>query len=435
MAWARVVGFTVAVSVGFVPAVRAQADNLPRLLPVPEARSNATFGAVAAALPLDGGRFLVNDSRAHRVVVMDSTFKIVNVAIDSGAAAYGRAPAAIIPWRGDSVLFISSSGVAATVVNPDGLAGRSMAFPAPRYAAAAIRATYGVVSTGAPGFDQSQRLYLPGTAAIAPYVRPTPANRTTMMTSADSAPLLRLDFATRHIDTAAFYRVPMSRTILESDDDGRVRARPEMTPPVMLDEWAVLSSGDIAILRGQDYRLDVVEQSGTIRRGAKLSFPWQRLDDDAKVAVLDSMKRAVQAENDSAGGHAMGSAISSAPRASGAALPTRVDSTKATQTAVDPMLNFTTVDRMADYRAPFLRGAMLADLEGDVWVRTTIVGRKGWGAVYDVIAANGQLIDRLQLPAGRRVVGFGRRGVVVLAAGDGGEPEWIERVRWRRPTG
>ncbi|HEX4351610.1 MAG TPA: hypothetical protein VHZ95_01825, partial [Polyangiales bacterium] len=152
--------------------------------------------------------------------------------------------------------------------------------------------------------------------------------------------------------------------------------------------------------------------------------------DDAKVAVLDSMRHAVQAENDSASGHSLGVMGTPAPPLSAH----RTDSTRTKPAEVDPLLNFASIDKIADYRAPFLRGALLADLDGNVWVRTTIVGRSGWGAVYDVIASNGQLVDRLQLPAGRRVVGFGRHGIVALAAGDAGSPEWLERMRWTAPS-
>jgi hypothetical protein len=329
-------------------------------------------------------------------------------------------------------MFVSASGLTASVLDPAGAIVRSMAFPAPRYAAAVARAAYGVGPTGFSGFDRHQRLYLPGSAAVLPYTRPTPSNRTSIMLSADSAPLLRLDFATRRVDTAGFYRVPASKTVLESDDNGRVMARPEMTPIVTLDEWVVLASGEVAILRGQDYRLDVIDSNGTLRRGAKVSFPWQRLDDDAKIAVLDSMKHAVQSEMDGSRGGGIGSATATATHAASSNVHT--DSATAKPTGeVDPLLNFASVDRIGDYRAPFLRGALLPDLDGNVWVRTTIAGRPGWGSVYDIIAADGRLVDRVQIAAGRRVVGFGPAGAVILASGDAGQSEWLERTRWHAP--
>jgi hypothetical protein len=77
---------------------------------------------------------------------------------------------------------------------------------------------------------------------------------------------------------------------------------------------------------------------------------------------------------------------------------------------------------------PFDQGAARADVDGNLWVRTSArrAGAIG-GPIYDVIDGTGKLIDRLQLPAGRQVVGFGKGGAVYLKARDA-TGAWIERA-------
>jgi hypothetical protein len=41
------------------------------------------------------------------------------------------------------------------------------------------------------------------------------------------------------------------------------------------------------------------------------------------------------------------------------------------------------------------------------------------GSVYDVINGKGELIDRVQVPAGRVIAGFGKGGVVYMGVKEG----------------
>jgi hypothetical protein len=54
-------------------------------------------------------------------------------------------------------------------------------------------------------------------------------------------------------------------------------------------------------------------------------------------------------------------------------------------------------------------------------------GSVGGGPIYDVINRKGEVIDRLQVPAGRQIVGFGKGGVVYMQARDD-KAAWIERT-------
>jgi hypothetical protein len=83
---------------------------------------------------------------------------------------------------------------------------------------------------------------------------------------------------------------------------------------------------------------------------------------------------------------------------------------------------------LPDYRPAFSQGAARADEDGNVWVRTsaTRAGAIG-GLIYDVINGQGALVDRVQIPAGRTIVGFAKGGVVYMVARDK-TGAWIERT-------
>jgi hypothetical protein len=94
-----------------------------------------------------------------------------------------------------------------------------------------------------------------------------------------------------------------------------------------------------------------------------------------------------------------------------------------------PPLAFVSINEMPDYRPAFSQGAARADVDGNLWVRTSTVraGSVGGGPIYDVINRKGEVVDRLQVPAGRQIVGFGKGGVVYMQARDD-KAAWIERT-------
>jgi hypothetical protein len=68
---------------------------------------------------------------------------------------------------------------------------------------------------------------------------------------------------------------------------------------------------------------------------------------------------------------------------------------------------------LPDYRPPLVtNGAVRADEDGNLWIRTNPVRRVPGGAVYDIVNRQGELVDRLQLPQGYNLIGFGKGKVV-----------------------
>jgi hypothetical protein len=87
-------------------------------------------------------------------------------------------------------------------------------------------------------------------------------------------------------------------------------------------------------------------------------------------------------------------------------------------------------DELPDYRPPFIAGAARADADGNLWVRTQPAKPVPGGPIYDVISKDGELVDRLQVPVGYTLVGFGKGKVVYLSMRDA-KGIHLARVRLR----
>jgi hypothetical protein len=76
---------------------------------------------------------------------------------------------------------------------------------------------------------------------------------------------------------------------------------------------------------------------------------------------------------------------------------------------------------LPDYRPPLMTGAAgaaRADMEGNLWIRTVLPRPVPGGPVYDIVSREGELVNRIQLPPGYTIVGFGRDRVVYLSMRD-----------------
>jgi hypothetical protein len=63
---------------------------------------------------------------------------------------------------------------------------------------------------------------------------------------------------------------------------------------------------------------------------------------------------------------------------------------------------------------PFVGTSARPDADGNLWIRTTTPGAESGNVVYDVISSDGKLVDRVDVPKGMSIVGFGK-GVVYLS--------------------
>src|SRR4051812_5261068 len=84
--------------------------------------STVTFTQVLHLRALSDGRVLVNDPGKRQVIFLDAALANPRIVVDSanGETMYGTLPAALIPFAGDSTLFVDRTASAFLVLDPNG---------------------------------------------------------------------------------------------------------------------------------------------------------------------------------------------------------------------------------------------------------------------------------------------------------------------------
>jgi hypothetical protein len=432
------------------------AQQAPALRPLGAvlASSKQEFGPVVAVRHLKNGSVLVNDLQNRRVVMLDSSLTQMTVVADSTAAtanAYSGRTAGLIAYRGDSTLFVDPQSLTMLVIDPQGNVGRTMALPRSQDAMVLGNSIIGGASYDGKGIVYRtmnfQRMMMGMRGAMGGGGGGRGAPQAPQMP--DSTPIVRVDLATRTVDTLGQIRIPQMKMDVQRDENGRVSISSIMNPLPTVDDWAVLSDGSIALVRGRDYHVDFIRPDGSRESGARIPFEWRRLSDEDKVAFMDSVKAqrermmAQMAAQDSVRGNAeRGARVAGAPGAGGGPpgggervsitmAPGGAGGGPAGAAMIGPRnMQFIPPDELPDYQPVFFSGAARADEDGNLWVRTTPTKALPGGFVYDVINAKGALVDRVQVPADRQIVGFGKGGIVYLVSQTGTSRN-IERARLR----
>jgi len=246
-----------------------------------------------------------------------------------------------------------------------------------------------------------------------------------------------------------------------------MRVTSTLNPLPQGDDWALLPDGTVALVRGRDYHVDWLAPDGTMTASPKIPFQWERLSDEQKVAFIDSARVAIEemratgrrgpgafgpllaTRGDGGAGGARGrrAGADTARRDSSRATPgnssptgagetgtmTVTAGTNTTVTAIGPggggqlpQINLVAPSELPDYKPAFTPGSTDVDADGNLWIRTSqnVDARP----VYNVVNRKGELVDRVQLPANRVLVGFGPGGIAYLAVRDGNVAH-LERAR------
>ena len=424
-------------SILLVANAGAQQPSAPpiRQLGAIVAKSPGPWSNIATVRALPGGRLLVNDVAGRKVVMLDSALAPISVVADTTAAtatAYSGRIASLIAFRGDSTLFVDPQSMSMMVIDPNGKITRVMSVPRSEDAG-----VLGGFIGNSAGFDAKGRLvYRAPFRFFGPGGPPRTAGGLPVMpTPPESAAIVRVDLATRKLDTVGIVKIPKVNMQVSQDDKGNVRMTSEVNPLPLVDEWAVLADGSVAFVRGRDYHVDFVNADGSMTSAPKVPFDWQRLTDEDKVAFIDSVK-AARARLTT---QALGAPTPAGQPAGG---PPPGEQRMVIQFGPDggagqrggggvggqPQLAFVSPSELPDYKPPFFAGAVRADAEGNLWVRTVPTRKIEGGPVYDVINREGKLVDRVQIPAARTIIGFGSGGSVYLAGRDG-TTMTLERAR------
>ncbi|MDQ6691112.1 MAG: hypothetical protein M3Z18_11450 [Gemmatimonadota bacterium] len=390
-------GQSVTVLALMIVAVGAGAQTVPPVRPLgPVIRVSAAnlLESVSSVRPLPGGRLIISDVAHRRVVLLDSTLTKSRTIVDSSSASggmFGLQLAGIIPYKGDSTLFVDPQSLSVLVIDGSGKIARVMAVPRSQDAPYLVGGPLGT-----PRFDRLGRLIYRGYARrLAPPPVSTGTTTFSLPLQPDSAPVVRTNLETRKQDTLGFVKVSRVDIKVSRRDDGGLAIATTLNPMQVLDDWAVFADGTLALVRGRDYHVDWVAPDGTRSSTPNVPFDWKRLTEEERGAFLDSARAAINKRIEAAREATGGSATRSQP----------------------PAISLVPVGELPDYRPAFEPGAARVDSEDRLWIRTSKVINNG--AVYDVLSRAGELIDRVVVPQFRTIIGFGEGGIVYMGVLDG----------------
>jgi hypothetical protein len=424
-----------------VLATSAFAQQRPpiRQLGAVTAASTEKFANVSSVRALANGSILVNDVPGRRVLMFDPALSKFTVVADSTSAtanAYGGRIGSLIAYRGDSSIFVDPSSVSMLIIDPAGKVARVVAIPRAQDAntlgTAAGNAAFdaqgrlvyrAALSFGGPGAGGTRTIIAgPGSGTATPAIPQIPE-------PPDSAFVVRIDLATRKLDTVGVIRTPKIKLETKTDDRGGISISSLINPLPVVDDWVVTSNGSVAFVRGKDYHVDFVNADGSKVSAPKIPFDWQRMTDEDKAAFIDSVKAARERQGANAptpvigapggGGGGGGGGAPNVQIFIGPGGPGGGPGGGPRPNVGAPQFNFIPASELPDYKPPFFSGAAKADLEGNVWVRTIPTSAIAGGPVYDVINGKGELVDRVQSPVSRTIIGFGPNGAVYLLNRDG----------------
>ena len=388
----------------------------------PDGATREPLKSVGGLVQFADGHVLVNDPLGKRMVLFDPSLTSYVVTADSEGTGSRLYPnmfslAGLFYYLGDSAAFTDLTTQTFLIIGPDGKLGRSMAHPKTN-----DMRVMGMPYSGYPAFDPRGRFVYRGLNFLSTTPRPVPGQPTPPHTL-DTAAVVRADFDTRAVDTIATVVLPvLSRPTITRDANGRgTGAKIVINPvPPTPDDWALLSDGSLAVLRPHDYHIDWVYTDGRKVSTPKMPFDWRRLTDADKQAKVDSIKHIIDSVNASGKIYGMIITFTQGP-------PARQDTIKSTIEFVPP-------DSMLDYVPPTRPGALKADRDNNLWILpTTTRSAVGGGLLYDVVNTQGELFERVQLPAGWTIAGFGRGGVIYLSSGDRTKGFMLEKTHVIRP--
>jgi len=221
----------------------------------------------------------------------------------------------------------------------------------------------------------------------------------------DSATVVRWDRARSRYDSVARVKLPVMHVQSSGGaNNQRMVSRPRPYPAQ--DTWNVAPDGRVAIARASEYRVDWVGPGGVTRGRAVAFTPVPIRDADKREWVADQ-SNGLRINMENRNGQ-MSMAFSRGGRED-----------------ADEDATIAATEWPATKPA-FNSPGVWVTPEGEAWVERSVPA--GSARVMDVFDATGALKERIVLPVGRRVAGFGR-GVVYLRAANESDLQLLERYR------
>jgi len=209
----------------------------------------------------------------------------------------------------------------------------------------------------------------------------------------DSADIMRIHRGTGSTETVASFKIQdMNRSTSGGADNQQVAITPVPLSPE--DAWGVAPDGEIVLVRSSDYHLERIAPDGSVTQGPPLPFESVRIRTAEKEEYVSALGRA-------GGGIQVGVQVVNG----------------------EPTMSFARgggggnqeIDQYTwpEAKPPFYSGRLPIDPMGRAWVRRHV--EAGGPSTYDVVDEDGHLVGTVLLDHGKRVIGFGDRGVYVVA--------------------
>jgi hypothetical protein len=344
------------------------------------------FGTIQTVRELPDGSVLVADplgKALYRLDLAAGTRRVVG-SEGQGPAEY-RQPDAVWPLPGDSTLLVDLGNGRVVALGPDLAFGPTMPIglsePGPGRT---------LVLALPQGMDARGRIYTRALGGMGGGALP------------DSAPILRVDRGTRAADTVANFKLP-DRTQATSGGANNRNVQISNVPLSPEDAWGVAADGSVAVARAGDYHVDWIAPDGRVTRGAPVPYDPVRIGTAEKGQWVAEQGR-------SGGGIGIGVEIENGQMSMSFARG------GGDRRGVDA---YAWPDRMP----PFYGGRLPIDPQGRVWVRRAL--KAGSPSTYDVFDRAGRRVSTVLLDEGKRVVGFGK-GVVYVVAFDDFDLNYLE---------
>lgn len=380
----------------FVAPATAQ-DRVPtRTLSAPLSEYAEPFSSISGFRELKDGRVIVADARDKVLQVIDlATGKSAKIGREGSGPAEWSLPSRLSVYQGDSTLMTDFSNGRYFVITPDGQPGTTMREPDQgRLARASFLGSnvFGHLIMSEDVWDKSDQ------------------------SSSGLSNVLRFDHRSGRTDSLTTLSGPKGeKNGATINGNGMIRMFTNL-PLAARDIAVAAPDGRVAVVRASPYRVEWYHPDGKIVRGVPATPSAIKVTEAEKKAFLAGQLRPGTIQVRGAG-NAMSSTGASS---SGAKTPPT--SAADVDALTNPNMTWPAV------KPPFPNGGAMVASDGRLWVQRTRAHNDSI-PTYDVFDAAGRVVERIVLPKGARLIGFGK-GAVYLSRTDEDELLYLQRYRY-----
>ncbi len=338
----------------------------------PEVAFGHAFSLINTVREMPDGRVLVADPLGQVLVLvhLDAGTADTLGGVGEGPKEY-RQPDAVWPLPDGRTLLVDLGNGRLTELSPELEFGNTRP-----YTVGEVGPGQELVMAIPQGVDASGRLYFRGMGRLG------------MGGPPDSAHILRMDLESETVDSVGTFKLTDYTRTSSGGLNQNVQISPVPLSPA--DAWGVALDGRVAIARSADYHLDWISPDGSVTSGPANEYGPVRIRQDEKEEWREGLAET---------GGGMGIQVG---------IVNGVTTVMASRGGTSEDFRGGTWEDRYEWpstKPPFYNRRIPVDPGGRAWVRRhTEAGR---APAYDVFGASGVREMTVELPAGRRLTGFG----------------------------